>query len=608
MTRAPASLAALLLLAQPLTGCTVSAVSAADDPRPNNSCESSADCRGGSCRTGVCQAAAGEIEGLLVEVTPPSDSGLPHLGMVAHLEDVPSGGGDLSFTLARPGHVTGGLSLPAAATCYPELPQDGPMPLPKAPDSSLPVSVTFMPRERLLGLSQQLYLAGTGGLRADGGYRFELHVPAGDYDVYVAPPRGQQGCAVPPQLFRNQRIEGEVTLAYSVSAGSSLALKLRWPKASPPLSGWIADVIEPLGGHSISTEVTLGAAADESATNAAYDVALVYSTVTQLAGAAPQAANDLVRLRPPEGLVAPTIFLDRSALGLFQADKTAPVEITRFTRFPSAVRVEGQVVRRDDGRPTRGYVSLVSTEIFGVDPGIFASFQTTLQIADDGVLALDMPPGKYRVYAVPPMAEGLGPVEGALSALEARWEVPADVAFQAGKLLELPSISAIAGQSSFQGAEVRVQASPQSVLPFEEVFGAAAFTPRASSGLVDPGGRFVVQVDPGRFDVSLRAPESLGFGWYVHPGVDVGGTAQDLGRVQLPRPSVVTGTASIAAAGGATTSIASALIRAYAYLDKDLAYTSDVTRAVSVIQVAETRADEMGAFRLLLPSSIAAPK
>ncbi len=54
--------------------------------------------------------------------------------------------------------------------------------------------------------------------------------------------------------------------------------------------------------------------------------------------------------------------------------------------------------------------------------------------------------------------------------------------------------------------------------------------------------------------------------------------------------------------------LASAAIRAYAYLDKNLAYTRDAKQAVSVVQVAETRADENGAFRLLVPSSIVAPK
>jgi hypothetical protein len=54
--------------------------------------------------------------------------------------------------------------------------------------------------------------------------------------------------------------------------------------------------------------------------------------------------------------------------------------------------------------------------------------------------------------------------------------------------------------------------------------------------------------------------------------------------------------------------IPSALIRAYAYLDKDFAYTRDRTQARSVIQVAETRSDELGTYRLLVPASIDASK
>jgi len=89
--------------------------------------------------------------------------------------------------------------------------------------------------------------------------------------------------------------------------------------------------------------------------------------------------------------------------------------------------------------------------------------------------------------------------------------------------------------------------------------------------------------------------------------VKVEGAERDLGRIQPPSPSVVTGVAQI---GGTAmpSAIPLALLRAYAYLDENRAYTRDPKLAASVIQVAETRTDENGAFRLLLPSSIAEPK
>jgi hypothetical protein len=50
--------------------------------------------------------------------------------------------------------------------------------------------------------------------------------------------------------------------------------------------------------------------------------------------------------------------------------------------------------------------------------------------------------------------------------------------------------------------------------------------------------------------------------------------------------------------------LASASVRAYAYLDKDRAYTRDPKMAAFLVEVAETRADANGAFRLLIPESI----
>ena len=198
--------------------------------------------------------------------------------------------------------------------------------------------------------------------------------------------------------------------------------------------------------------------------------------------------------------------------------------------------------------------------------------------------------------------------DGTLAALETVWDIPSDPPVQYGKVLELKPISALVGQTLFLNAQVQAVPTAQTVLPFEQAFGAdATFTPRAASGLVDEAGQFVVQADPGRFDVSMLAPESLGFAWFVRPGVQVAERNLDLGRVSLPRPSLLSGTARVSLEVGDVV-LSSAAIRAYAYLDKDLAYTRDAKDAVSVVQVAHTRADENGEFRLLVPSQITPSK
>ncbi len=627
-------LAALLVV---MSGCTVSAVDAADDPRPRNSCDADADCKSGTiCRDSVCQDPNGKIESLLLELTPPTDSALPHLSLT-HRQDVPTTGGDMTFTIPRPARVRGNLRVdPDTSDCEPTLPMDGARLVPLGADGSLPLSVTLLPRERLLGLPQQLYLASTTGSETSFSYEYELQVPTGAYDVYVVPPRGQTGCVVPPQLYRNQPIDEDIALNPKVVVSkyvtlekvcdpegaeplvglrNTVCLHIKWPKFGASLEGWVADIIEPLGGLSISTEFVLSNPIDQGdkTQNVEYLVPLVYSTPAGAPNADIAAVTDLVRLRPGPDAIGPTILLDRAALGLFE---TSSAYLDAFTQLPSAVEVEGQMARQSDGSPSSGYVTLASTEIFGVDAGIFASYQTTVQVGDGGVFRVFVPPGKYRVHAVPPMPEALESAADGLSAIVADWEIPADVKFQAGKLLELPPIPVIRGQSPFLGAQVQVQASPQLVLPFEEALGAGSckenrsacpFRPRANSALVDNSGRFKVQVDPGTFDVSVRVPEELKFAWFVRPGVEVDGPERDLGRIQPPAPSVVTGIAQVGPLD-MPTPVPLALLRAYAYLDENRLYTRDPARAASVIQVAETRTDETGFFRLLLPSSIAEPK
>ncbi|HEX2875169.1 MAG TPA: hypothetical protein VHP33_28150, partial [Polyangiaceae bacterium] len=474
---------------------------------------------------------------------------------------------------------------------------------------TLPVTVTLAPSERLLGLSQQLSFASTRTRNAQGSYVFDVQVPRGEYDVYLVPPPKQEtGCPVPPQLYRGISIDRELALLeLRLSGVTKLSLTIRWPKSSVSLEGWTVDIIEPLGGNSISTEWTLTPRdLGEGSASVEYSGDVWSSKVGPPEGeTAVDSDSDLLRLRPPPMVVAPSIFLDRSALGLF-VKQGQTVVLDRFTSLPEAVTVEGQVIRADDRSPVGGYVTLVSTEIYGVDAGIFASYQTTIEVGVDGMLRAQLPPGKYRVQAVPPLLGGRD-LERPLAALETTWDIPLDVPVQYGKLLELEVTSAVIGRTSFPGAQVQAVPSPQITLPFDQAFGNGPFAPRASTGLVDDAGKFAVNADPGRFDVSVQAPESLGFGWFVQPGAQVRDANLDLGIVTLPVPSVLSGETRVSV-GGVEVPLASAAIRAYAYLDKDLAYTRDAKQAVSVVQVAETRADENGTFHLLVPSSIAAPK
>jgi hypothetical protein len=387
-------------------GCTVTAVSQGDDRGPNNSCDSDSDCGGDSCRDGLCQTLNGQLEALLISATPPSDSSIPHLTFVTQLDDVPTSGGSQDLTLPGPSVVVGSLVLPKGLDCYPGFRDDFGNPIGPADDGkTLPVTVTLALGQRLLGLPQQLYFASSN--TATRNYAFDVQVPRGEYDVYLVPPSHQEGgCQVPPQLYRSFRIDQESRIfTFPLSPIVQLPLIIRWPRSAPSLTGWTVDIIEPLGGNPISTTIVLGDPIDpgEPSTSVDYSAPLSFSSVIAPVDAVQvTGARDLLRLRPPVNLVAPTIFLDRSGLGLL-VPKKDHVVLDRFTRIAEPVRVVGQLARRDGGAPVSGDVTLISTEIYGIDDGIFASYQTTLKVGADGALDAQLLPGKYRVQAVPPM-------------------------------------------------------------------------------------------------------------------------------------------------------------------------------------------------------------
>lgn len=610
-------------------GCTVTAVDLNRDGRQNNRCGDGDLCPAGQlCSAGVCETASGTLDALLISATPPSDSVLPHLTLLTPLDGVTSRGGSADLELLEPVRIKGSLRLPTGY-CTPRFDSgDNTRPILASQDGTLPVTVTLALRQRLLGLSQQVYYTKTGGLTNLGGYAFGVRVPAGEYDVYLVPPAKQldeceQPCGlaggpsvctkIPPQLYRNFPLGvGENTgsngvAPFQLSNISTLRLVVRWPHGST-LDGWTADIIEPSGGNPISNQVVLGNSTPVGGGTAVdYRVPLAYSKVLGSTGSDSESSGDLLRLRPPTGGVeAPTILLDRTRLGLLQTDPNEDVRLTAFTRLPNAVSVHGQLLRRATGTSAAGRVTFISTEIYGVDAGIFATYETVVEPGANGLISVSLPPGKYRVRGEPPLQSDL-PAEERLAATETTWDVPADLPIQFGKVVELPPIPDLSGRTNVPGATVRAVPSARNVSPFDAAFGNRPLLPRASSGLVNERGSFALDVDPGLFDVSVQAPEELGFGWFVRPGVEMTNQAQDLGFLSLPLPSVLSGNASVRLESGSV-ALSSAAIRAYVYLNKDLAYTREPAEAVAVVQVAETRADSAGRFRLLLPESIDAAK
>jgi len=129
--------------------------------------------------------------------------------------------------------------------------------------------------------------------------------------------------------------------------------------------------------------------------------------------------------------------------------------------------------------------------------------------------------------------------------------------------------------------------------------GEAEPVPRAGSALVGGDGSFSFLADSGLYDLFVQPDSATGFGWYVRPMLRVGPVDQDLKNVNVPLPVVYQGfVTSATGTYNAESTVPEALIRAYYVVNPD----NPDERAA--IQVAETRADRNGAFKLLIPARV----
>src|SRR5690606_2009794 len=146
-----------------------------------------------------------------------------------------------------------------------------------------------------------------------GEYVFRGSLPPGRYDVYMRPipVQASPDCRAIPQLFRNR--------AVGLTQGAAARLELQQPQPSAlrlnvawrdSLEGWKLDVVHPVSGEVLSTEAVLHASDVDPATGTVAAI-LDYSRQDPFSTVP---ADELVRLRPPEGIAAGTVLFERSGL------------------------------------------------------------------------------------------------------------------------------------------------------------------------------------------------------------------------------------------------------------------------------------------------------
>jgi hypothetical protein len=593
-----------------LSGCSVAVLDDAPPAHSENACSAESECGGGVCEDGACRAREGTFRSVLFEVIPPADArAIAGVRFLKRIDDLDPRGGYQDLVLDRVAQVSGYVHAEKAPEQQCAFP------------ASVPARVTFTPTEPVLGLSAGVYTTVTGfknlvsgSAGETQGHVFELSLPPGVYDVYVqdaadeSPPQGEAAaptpaCRLVPTLLRSVPIEaGRVIMSLPVDAPARLDVTVQLPvPGAQDLSGWTIDMLDPSSGKVVSTKAVLSQPAAGR-----YKSTLYYSAVGDaLKG------HELVRLTPPENSNAPMVVLERSALELFTVGEAL---IDQVGAFPTPIRVQGQVERVGSSDPISASLSLIASEIHQLEPGTLASFRRTLQTDSEGRFEVQLLPGTYTVQATPAAASGA-------AATQTDLEIRVTPEVQAGRVIEVKDLARLEGRVNAPtgrpvfGASIHAAATPASSLVrlLDAALGAQPFVPRASacSGrsqscvpVTEADGHFSIEADPGLFDMSVRTPDDAGFAWFVRPRVQIAEQSRDLGSITLPLPVVYRGRLTAVETG----LVPGALIRAYVYVDSNGNVLNPNTGTdmspKSVLQVAETRADDDGSFELRLPARL----
>lgn len=586
-----------LLLLGANSGCGLHLGDTGAPELEKNSCTSSDECGSGFCSGSICQTGKTEISALLLDVTPasvtPRIAGVGFSQVVEQFEMGPAGDYEVSL-----GHVSDisavvtGAELSSDRCVADRTMESGSA----GEDGSLLARITLTPRARLLGIANPPFSA-LAEKKGDG-FAVEMVASPGQYDIYVEPQTTDEGCVRPAYLILDQTVAGKFELSIELPPPEVLGVTIRYPAGRDELSGWQLDIVERDTGRLLSNRATLSEPV-ETDEGLEYSVELAFSQIVREAG--PEAA-EVVRLSPPSYLVAPTIYVARSVIDLFQDGQGL---IDQLNVLPETVDFSARVALFGQATGAPASITFVATQLEAASSGTVTGYSTTVLSSAEGELQAKLFPGTYRVI--------IEPVDPAYGVAESEVVVTDSAPEQVGKTLEILPRRAVSGRlvsfrgDAVSGVSISAMAAPKTAAPnvLGVALGQQSFSPSSVSRASAADGSFEVRADPGDFHFAARPQSSSGFAWRIVPNVTMESEDISLGRVELPLPVVVNGTLISEDIG----SVPDALIRAYAFL-KDGQLVIPVegeegrvpSEADSVVAVGEARADHEGRFRLLLPS------
>lgn len=579
-----------LLLILSLVGCGTSTAAEYVEVGPVNACLTDEACgEGGVCYAGACFARKGAGYPFVLEIVPDPSSG-PGGGasfLLPTFEGVTANEPELSLVLPPLVAIQGQLNVEGDSTA-------------RCPASDVQpsVHVTLSRTEEFVGLPRSKHALNAQSQGTPTTFDFDTsQVAAGHYDVYVE----ALGCSMAPVLASAVSLEGE-TVRFALDLPPATVLRgTVTPPSGVSLEGWLVDLVEPMRGRVISTVENLvmqeGVAAFEVAYRPLQQLAREVSEtgiVYRMAGSAESQDAPLIRIRPPEGLIAPTTLWDLAAADL---SDTGHVELDLSALPFGAVELSGHLEGNASDHPlVTGAVVFSSLSLAGITPGVTASYAVTVPTDERGAYATSLLPGTYRVVAIPDPA-----LPWAIT--ETTWEIGESPERQAGRALVVHAKPGLLGRvrvghsgEKLVGATVNavasVAANPHSVL--DAALGKTPALPRASSNTTDADGLAPLELDPGLYDLFVRPKEGSNLPWFVQPRTLVPPPAPGARTavVDLPVPlPILLGGRAYDIDG---TPLPNAIVRAYARLGA----TS------TVVQVAETHTARDGRYKLLLPSKL----
>lgn len=455
-----------------------------------------------------------------------------------------------------------------------------------------------------------------------------LSIPPGDYYVFVSPAEEGSLTQFPPVQLRGEDRKPlvvtfasgpqELQISYAPDSFRTIEIEMQDSAGAPLTSAIEARDIRVIDETTGRLASTIG--------HTCKTPGMPLETTVRL-----QLAPDLadhrytLRIEPAAKpcsaatVLRSTIDFDLQALDVEGRGNKVTVEVPKAR----TVFVRGIVGQFGTNKPIEGDIVLRSVKLDDDAKSGRASSTLTLSINRDGTFRDIVLPGTYRADVIP-SSDVVAVNDSNKFAICVDCTVPSQdpMAKPGARSAEFyidgngvltfevpPRVRAIGSVAGFDNAlfTLGTWQSATSTSGASTTLTGTRLITRAQSGLVKVLSDKVdtwnidASLDPGVYDFVVRTPDASGYPWIVRPRLDVAAAAKlNLGSMTASAPVVLSG--KVTDPAGAP--IPRATIRARAFISA----TDPKKPPVGAVLVGETRADENGNYRLVVPSALTVVK